>query len=132
MPTLMIIGVLMFFTGVLGVLALLMANDGWDKARQFAVLQALLTGKLGSGRRTFSLLALLLTFTGAMLCFAGVSQMDAKRAQVCHDHCIAAGYQKGSIGPSVDRSSEGRFVACTCSAPDKAPLEQRADSIQAR
>jgi len=132
MPGLMIFGVCMFFTGVLSVLLLLSANGGWDKSRQFAVLGQLLSGKLGALRRTLSRTALLLTFMGAVLCFAGVGQMDARRAQRCHDHCIAAAYLKGTIGPSVDRTSSRRFVACACTAPGKPPLELRADSIRAK
>jgi (2Fe-2S) ferredoxin len=55
--------------------------------------------------------------------------MDAERARRCHEACVVAGYDEGAIGPSVDRSAAGRFVASTCTADSLPPLEQRADTI---
>lgn len=129
MPMLMNLGIGLFFAGVLGTMALLFTNGGAEKSRQFVVLAALWNGSLGAHKRLLCRTALLALATGALLTFAGVSQMDAERAGRCHDYCVGAGFVDGKIGPSVERSKEARFVACVCTAPDKAPLELRADSI---
>jgi len=128
-PILMTLGASLLAAGGLGLLGLLFASGGWRRSRQFAILGQLWSGALGSGRRLLVQLSLAAAVAGAALCFAGVASMDAERARGCHDHCIALGFEQGSIGPSVDRSPSGRFVACTCSADAIAPLELRADAI---
>lgn len=129
MPILMTVGVGLFFAGVAGVMALLFSNGGAQKSRQFEVFGQLWSGKLGPQPRRFLRLAMVLVGSGALLCFAGVGRMDAERAQRCSDYCIAAGYAEGKIGPSVERSKAGRFVACVCTAPGKEALELRADTV---
>jgi len=128
-PTSMLVGVALFFAGSFGVMALLFASGGAQKSRQFEVLGQLWSGKLGSTRRVLVRASLLLIGAGAMGCFAGVAGMDAARAEGCHARCVAAGYVGGKIGPSIERSKSGRFVACVCTAPDKLALELRADNL---
>ncbi len=47
-------------------------------------------------------------------------------------HCMAAGYERGAIGPPAAArpdNPKAAFVACTCTADGKAPLELRADTL---
>jgi hypothetical protein len=129
MPTLMLIGVVLFFGGGLVFLALLFASGGTARSRQFAVIAELLDGRRGRGKRRLVLAALLLMATGAISLFAGVAAMDARRANHCQDYCTASGFERGTIGPSQDRRPESRFVACTCSGGIAEPLERRADTL---
>lgn len=128
MSTLMIIGATLFFSGGLAFMALLFGHGGWQRSRQFAVIGQLCSGAHGGLRRILTLGSLALIWLGAMACFAGVLSMDAERAERCSNHCIAAGYAEGVIGASLDRDPAIRFVACTCTAPDRPALELRADS----
>ncbi len=130
MPTLMLVGIGLFFLGVAGVMGLLFSNGGADKSQQFAVLGKLWAGKFGNAARNGIRASLVSAVTGAVLCFAGVGQMDAARAQRCQDYCVVQGFAKGAIGPSAERSKETRFVACLCTAPDRQTLELRADSLR--
>jgi|GEM_PF-5530891 len=129
MPILMSVGVGLFFVGTLSVFALMFANGGAQKSRQFAVLGQLWSGNFGTLQSRLIRLSLLLVGVGAMTCFAGVGRMDADRAERCQQTCLSAGYSAGQIGPSVERRKNARFVACICTAPDKAVLELRADSL---
>lgn len=129
MPMLLIIGVSLFFLGVGGLMALLFAHGGAAKSRQLGVLAQLWSGQAGGSARKLVRGALLLTIAGALTCFAAVTQSDRERAERCRAHCLAAGYIEGIIGPSVERSKPGRFVACVCTAPDRARLELRADVL---
>lgn len=128
---LMIVGVSLFFAGTLALMVLMFANGGTRKSRQFVVLGEIWSGKLGKRRRLLVRSALLLTTSGAFLCFAAVAGMDAARASRCQQYCLTAGYIEGNIGPSTDRTREARFVACRCMAPDRPTLELRADAIAA-
>lgn len=129
MNTIVPVGVSVFFDGAGTFFALLFASGGLQNSRQFAVLGQLWAGKLGAGRRNLSLASLGLAVVGGLTCFVGVAASDAQRAKSCDRYCVAEGYAQGKIGPSVDRSPKGRFVACTCSAPDRASFERRADSV---
>lgn len=130
MPILLTIGTTLFFGGGLIFLALLFSSGGAARSRQFEVLGHLWSGRMGSRRRGQLLLSLGLIGTGVITCFSGVAAMDAERAARCRDVCVAAGYATGRIGPSVDRTPKGRFVACTCPADDKPALELRADTLK--
>ena len=125
----MFIGAAFFFLGAATLLGLLFANGGLQKSRQFAVLGQLFSAQLGAGKRVLSFVAIGLTVIGGVLCMAGVALKDAARAERCRQYCLTAGFVEGKIGPSVDRAAKSRFVACTCSAPDKPALERRADSL---
>jgi hypothetical protein len=129
MPTLMLIGVALFFGGGLLFLVLLIANGAAARSRQFAVIGELLDGRRGRNKRRLVFAALLLMAAGAISLFAGVAAMDARRARLCQDYCAVSGYQHGAIGPSQDRRPESRFVACTCSGGISEPLERRADAL---
>lgn len=125
----MTLGASLLAVGGLGFLGTLFASGGWRRSRQFAILGQLWSGALGPRRRLMCQLSLATVGAGAILCFAGVASMDAERAARCRDHCMALGFERGLIGPSVDRAPSSRFVACTCSADALAPLELRADTI---
>lgn len=129
MPLLMKFGIALFFLGISGLLALLFAHGGASKSRQLEVWAHLWRGRQGAGPRRWLRVAVLSSVAGALLCFAGVTQSDRQRARRCHAHCLGAGYDEGRIGPSVERSKHGRFVACVCTAADRAPLELRADDL---
>lgn len=129
MPTLMLIGAAIFFAGALSVLALMFSSGGWQRSRQFTVLGQLFSGQFGIARRIASMVSVALVVIGATLCFAGVALMDVQRAARCEELCLASGYSNGTIGPSVNRTPASRFVACTCTADDQPPLEQRAHAI---
>ncbi len=130
MSTLMIIGAMLFFGGALLLMVLLFVSGGWQRSRQFAVFGELCSGARGAARRVLTLGSMGLIGLAALACFAGVASMDAERAQRCQDHCLAAGYDGGLIGPSLDREPATRFVACTCTAPDREALELRATDLQ--
>jgi hypothetical protein len=129
MPWLMTLGVGLFFAGGLLFLGLLFGSGGVQRSRQFAVIGELLRGTHGASRRRGVIVALALLGTGALTCFAGVGAMDAERSARCRDYCVVEGYDEGRIGPSVDREKATRFVACTCTAADRAALELRADAM---
>jgi hypothetical protein len=129
MPNLMLFGVALFLLGGLLFFALLFANGGAARSRQIAVIAELLGGHRGVGKRRLTIAALILIGLGAVSAFAGVAAMDARRARQCQSYCSVAGYERGSIGPSLDRSAERRFVACTCEGGKSKPLELRADSL---
>lgn len=129
MSKLMILGVILFFLGGLALMGLVLAHGGAAKSRQFAVWAQLWSGRAGPVPRRLLRGAVLMAGGGALLCFVAVSQLDRERTARCHDHCLAAGYSEGRIGPSVERSRAGRFVACVCSAPGRPPLELRADDL---
>ena len=129
MPILMTLGAVLFLAGAMTFLVLLFSSGGAQRSRQFAVLGQLRSGALGTARRRLLMVSIGLIGTGAVACFAGVGAMDAARAARCHEYCVARDFSNGSIGPSVDRSTAGRFVACTCTAPDQPTLELRADAI---
>jgi hypothetical protein len=111
-------------------MALLFGNGGWQRSRQFAVIGKLCSGALGTARQILTLGSMAVIGLGGLTCFAGVASMDAERANRCRDHCLAAGYQDGVIGPSLDREPKTRFVACTCTAPDREGLELRAIDLR--
>ena len=125
----MTLGVILFLAGGMLFLGLLFASGGAQRSRQFAVIGRMWSGDLGASRRRLLLVSLVLIGSGAIACFSGVAAMDAARAARCNDYCVARDYSKGSIGPSVDRSTAGRFVACTCTSADRPALELRADAI---
>lgn len=129
MPKLMIVGVALFFLGVTTLLALLYRYGGGAKSRQFAVLATLWSGQAGYAARRLVRGSALVIAAGALTCFAAVAQLDRARAERCRAHCLAEGYAEGLIGPSVERSKQGRFVACVCKAPGRAPLELQADAL---
>jgi hypothetical protein len=66
---------------------------------------------------------------GALALFSAVVAKDAERAARCVDYCNAREFSTGTIGPSIDRTPANRFVACTCTGPDRDALELRADSL---
>ncbi len=125
----MTIGAAFFLVGGLIFLTLLFASGGANRSRQLVVLGQLMSGSQGRVKQISICMALLLVGTGATFCFAGVALMDAQRATRCADYCLARGFAAGKIGPSVDRNARSRFVACTCTSPNKTPLETRADSV---
>ncbi|MGQ0800674.1 MAG: hypothetical protein ACT4NL_11255 [Pseudomarimonas sp.] len=129
MPPLMLIGVALFFAGAALFMLLLFSHGGAGRSQQFGVIADLLGGRRGVGKRRLTIAALILIGLGAFGTFAGVAAMDARRANRCQDYCIASGYQQGKIGPSMERSKERRFVACTCDGGKSEPLELRADSV---
>lgn len=129
MPMSMIAGAVLFLAGVLTFLVLLVASGGALRSRQFAVLGQIRSGAMGAGRRRLLLLSFALIGAGAIGCFAGVGAMDRERAARCEAYCTAQGYSQGAIGPSIDRSKAGRFIACTCSGTGRDALELRADAI---
>lgn len=126
----MMIGAALLFGGGLTFMALLFGSGGWQRSRQFAVVGQLCAGTLGRVRQSLAMGSLALIGLGAIVCFAGVTRMDAERATRCQSYCIAAGYAEGTIGPSLDRDPATRFVACTCIGPDRPALELRADQRQ--
>ncbi len=130
MPILFTTGILIFFVGCAIFMILLFSSGGASKSRQFEVLRALWSGGHGPRKRAVLLLSLGLVGMGAITCFSGVAVMDAARAQRCEAVCQARGYASGTIGASIDREPATRFVACTCTAADRAPLELRADALE--
>lgn len=128
MPPVMLVGVAFFLVGAALFMAMLFANGGAPRGRQLPVLGKLLSGALGAGKRTLTLVSLALIGFGACTSFAGVASKDRERARLCRERCVAEGYAEGRIGPSVERDPELRFVACTCSGGRDEPLELRADS----
>tara|TARA_R110002096_G_scaffold143328_5_gene299418 strand:+ start:70946 stop:71335 length:390 start_codon:yes stop_codon:yes gene_type:complete len=125
----MAIGAALFFAGGLVFAGLLFASGGTQRSRQFEVLGQLFGGRLGQRKRALAVGSLVIAGAGAITCFAAIALMDGARAERCRDYCTNSDFVDGTIGPSLDRSKAGRFVACTCTAPDKPPLEVRADSL---
>jgi len=130
MPPLMLFGIALFFSGVALFMVLLFSSGGANRSKQFGVIADLLGGRRGVGKRRLIIAAMILIGLGACGTFAGVAAMDARRAGHCQDYCVAAGYERGKIGPSIERSKERRFVACTCDGGKSEPLELRADSLR--
>jgi hypothetical protein len=129
MPMLLLIGAALFGAGALSFLVLLFSSGGAARSRQFALIGALWSGRLGARRRRILRLSLALVGVGALTCFAGVAASDAARAARCSEVCLARGFDTGRIGPSIDRHPAQRFVACTCAGANHAPLELRADAL---
>lgn len=130
MSTLMTLGAAAFFAGGLTFMSLLFSSGGWQRSKQFAVISQLWSGQHGRARKLLCRACLGLIGTGAVLCFAGVAQMDAERAARCESYCVDHGYQRGAIGPSADRSPANRYVACICASDIGSSKEVRADTIK--
>lgn len=126
---LLLIGAALFGAGALTFLVLLLSSGGAARSRQFALIGALWSGRLGAHRRRMLRLSLGLVGVGAVTCFAGVAASDAARAARCSEVCLVRGFDAGRIGASIDRRPAQRFVACTCTGANRPPLELRADAL---
>ena len=131
----MIVGAVLFFGGMIVFMAVTFGSGGWSKSRQFRVIGEVMGGKHGHTRKHAATGALVALGVSVVTLFAGVAMKDRARADRCRAHCRAAGYDSGTIGPSKARrpgnEKAAAFVACTCAAAGKPPLELSADTLEA-
>lgn len=129
-----IVGIWLFFLGVITSMVAMFANGGMQKSQQFRVIGEIASGKAGRGARIALFVGLASALVGMCTTFAGVAQSDRARARKCAATCHARGYENGNIRASTatqpTHKNRAAFVACACTrgpAPD--PLELRADSL---
>ncbi len=130
----MIAGAALFFGGMLTFMAVTFGSGGWSKSRQFRVIGEVMSGKHGRRRKRAATGALIALGVSVVLLVVGISLKDRARAERCRTQCLAAGYQRGTIGPSAAQqpgTGKAGFLACTCTAAGKSPLEWRADTLTA-
>jgi hypothetical protein len=111
---LLLIGAALFGAGALSFLVLLFSSGGAARSRQFALIGALWSGRLGARRRRILRLSLALVGVGALTCFAGVAASDAARAARCSEVCLARGFDTGRIGRSPSRAALRRLYLRRC------------------
>ncbi len=128
-----IVGVAIFFLSAVAFLGILFAKGGWKRSKQFGVIVALFRGEHGTFSRWLMIGSFLGIVFGALVQFAGVAANDVARENLCQARCVAAGYPRGTIGPSMEQNMARRnspaFVACNCTGGTLPPLELHADSL---
>lgn len=129
-----VVGIGFFFVGMLTIMAVVFANGGAQKSKQFQVIGEIASGKLGRRARRALFVGFASALVGMCATFAGVAGSDRARAKKCVATCQARGYADGKIQASTATQpndvKRAAFVACACTrgpAPD--PLELRADSL---
>lgn len=127
----MLIGIAIFFAGFIAIFSLLAKRHALDKSKQFGVMAEILKGRHGPSPRRVLIVAFAAQLFGMCTTFAGVAQVDARRAEACRTECTGRGYKIGKIkGSKESVNGKHSFVACVCSEGTQPDLELRADSLR--
>ena len=127
MPSkLLLVSALTFGTGVMLVLSLLLSSGGSDKAKQFADLGELVSGRHGTVKRNLLIAGFLAIAVGSCSSFISVAVGDAQVRQLCQQNCRMQGYAEGTIGLSAT-SARTPHKVCRCAGNNAQPLELELD-----
>lgn len=131
MPSkLLLVSALTFGTGVMLVLSLLLSSGGSDKAKQFAVLGELASGRHGLVKRNLLLAGVLAIAMGSCSSFISVAVGDAQLRELCQQNCSVQGYAEGTIGLSAT-SARTPHKVCRCAGAGMQVLELELDGLAA-
>lgn len=129
MPSkLLLISALTFGIGVMLVLSLLFSSGGGDKAKQFAVLGELASGRHGIIKRNLLIVGVVAIAIGSCSSFISVAVGDARLRERCQQSCSAKGYTQGTIGLSANKTSRAHKV-CRCTGEGLEALELELDGL---
>jgi len=112
---LLIVGVVTFGVSVLTTLALLFANGGTNKSRQFAVLSDIFSGRCGIRTRVTLVAAMCGLAVGAIVSYTAVAISDGAQIHRCQAACVSIGFDAGRIRLSQDTSAtRSKLKVCGC------------------
>lgn len=133
MNSILAVGVTMAFAGFALFAGTLFRGGGAARSEQFRVLGEVLRGAQGPGPRRAMIAGLILCVVGAFTAFAGIAAHDAGRGARCQSYCLQHGYSQSALGPATEVSPDGgrgvTYFACTCTRPDGARTQTRADDL---